>query len=1557
MKPCRLDIKNRILKRVHDELIAERYTYGAIEGTNNRFYIKNSQKVRNNKANDKRTVALNIAKSKMEEINRKFKDNVRARYFEKDRYNPVMVEVFVNPAYVEHEFNKLTEKNPVPIDFSRDLQFFNGDRALMEQELSEDSEFMHQTEHDKNRMKVNHKLNKFMKSILAKIGVTVENLEDFKVRYKQKTGLEITDIGIADLLNNIIAVSKDSQDGTTLSEEAFHFLTDMFWDQPIFKNIRDLKSNGVDEDFKLTETYKTNFTHYHKLYKGDQEKLDKEIIGKLMAQAIYDQVRSESLSQKILSQLEKVLNYVLGKIFRQIRLTHNVSKTDITDQLNSLLTRSVAEVRSDSFQSSLTSRGLGLGTEITVNNIDFSENLSRALINKLEARKQELAEKKIGLYNEELKQRKIDLTNALAIANLNQLATEISALKNSTTALTPSEQARLADLTELYALIKADALDEKNIKKIEDINDRIKSIDAQISKEKFEAGIFMFFFGPNGDGVGGIIQDLNSYQDAIQKIKNNQLEFGLAEYYGFTEALSLYAPIVETLNRMFTNNHTFKELSPEANKKLNKVIQASKIKLGTIQDFMNNEASNQVKNLFKEYVGINPELERRISQDTIKLYNIGILNFKWGAAQNAKEDLLGIYNKKLMDVLNVIHSKTNSSSIDILQKIAGKKYDAREFQEVDENGKPTHYWLNPFNITKWNKAREEGSINIIKKVEDISRKAGFNVKIPSEQKKIDELFGYNNPTTPLGKHIKELEKTYNKLWSDWYSKNTMAHPDAANIIAKRQASMSKTQFKHWLAKNVHVKDIIEDDVTYTVTYYTGELSVPSDGSDNVNPITGAVVTTNDYRSSQYNNLKSSNPEALSVLETLKEAHQKAQERLPLNYSYELVNRLPQISRSYMDILYQKNKGAGLYDKFTDTFSIKEDDLMYADRIEVATKSEIIDRPRIRFLSKLEEADNISMDLVKSISMFTEMSNHYGEFMEVLPELNGIIEAAKHTEREDSHIPKGGLYKIFDIFKSKDEVEDYLLHKLEHMKKTIIQGEMFNKGGHLSAFHKFASTLKKYTINQRLLGNVPSMITGYISGQIENTIESILGKYNTKESNLFAKREFFIKHSADVLKDLTSPIKQSKISIIAQDIGLVDSIERNFQDTNRNKILRFNKNMIDWGGWRLADVALKYEALIATAHNIRFIDGNFYTKQSWDMFVKQNPTRNISEFDTAPTMYDGIDGINGKVAYKSYVTPEAIAFYKNRVKIIASRLDSVPLDVDKGQAYNDVLLQFSTINTGWLFQMLERGFKSKQFNYGTQEKEIGYWKAFLDPFDGNVIQLLNPMKWVELRDKLTDAEPEVKEGFYRISLMAAATSMTFMLAYVLNAMILGDDDDEDPWTKYLVYLSTRALMEQESRVSASDVLRYINEPISGAEELKNFANIFTLPFVIASEAMFGSTEVKSGMYAGYSKTQKDFIKSIPLVRGWFENLYGGYVNEALGKEKTSIATSISGKNTYIKNQLINDTEWYSVANFPLGFISKMVGKLAALPIAKSTTDYPESKSMIALPDKKSNKEEN
>ena len=98
MKPCRLDIKNRILKRVHDELIAERYTYGAIEGTNNRFYIKNSQKVRNNKANDKRTVALNIAKSKMEEINRKFKDNVRARYFEKDRYNPVMVEVFVNPA-------------------------------------------------------------------------------------------------------------------------------------------------------------------------------------------------------------------------------------------------------------------------------------------------------------------------------------------------------------------------------------------------------------------------------------------------------------------------------------------------------------------------------------------------------------------------------------------------------------------------------------------------------------------------------------------------------------------------------------------------------------------------------------------------------------------------------------------------------------------------------------------------------------------------------------------------------------------------------------------------------------------------------------------------------------------------------------------------------------------------------------------------------------------------------------------------------------------------------------------------------------------------------------------------------------------------------------------------------------------------------------------------------------------------------------------------------------------------------------------------------------------
>ena len=142
MKFCKLDIKKATVNTVLQQAIYEaivskttgRYKYEIIDDN---YTIKITGKRSTNPKSP-----YKIADELVSRINSYKPDILRVVKTREDDQSPILLEVYVNPDYINQKFDSLPEeqKNHVNVDLSRDINFFNGDNSLMEQERKWDSD-------------------------------------------------------------------------------------------------------------------------------------------------------------------------------------------------------------------------------------------------------------------------------------------------------------------------------------------------------------------------------------------------------------------------------------------------------------------------------------------------------------------------------------------------------------------------------------------------------------------------------------------------------------------------------------------------------------------------------------------------------------------------------------------------------------------------------------------------------------------------------------------------------------------------------------------------------------------------------------------------------------------------------------------------------------------------------------------------------------------------------------------------------------------------------------------------------------------------------------------------------------------------------------------------------------------------------------------------------------------------------------------------------------------------------------------------------------------------
>lgn len=158
--------------------------------------------------------------------------------------------------------------------------------------------------------KASAELDNYLKEFLAKYGITVKQINDFKQRFG------VDGIAAADMLNKMILVAQGKADALTLPEEAAHFIIEMLGNNhPLYQ--------AMSKVIKSTPEYAEVVKEYGQVYNNNESRLMKEAMGKVLAKKLYERYQGQHSSL-----LDRVINWFKGvfKTAKNGQLERNIDK-------------------------------------------------------------------------------------------------------------------------------------------------------------------------------------------------------------------------------------------------------------------------------------------------------------------------------------------------------------------------------------------------------------------------------------------------------------------------------------------------------------------------------------------------------------------------------------------------------------------------------------------------------------------------------------------------------------------------------------------------------------------------------------------------------------------------------------------------------------------------------------------------------------------------------------------------------------------------------------------------------------------------------------------------------------------------------------------------------------------------------------------------------------------------------------------------------------------------------------------------------------------------------
>lgn len=586
----------------------------------------------------------------------------------------------------------------------------------------------------------------------------------------------------------------------------------------------------------------------------------------------------------------------------------------------------------------------------------------------------------------------------------------------------------------------------------------------------------------------------------------------------------------------------------------------------------------------------------------------------------------------------------------------------------------------------------------------------------------------------------------------------------------------------------------------------------------------------------------------------------------------------------------KSGASQIWENIKDQFIRRSDDTEFGDRATIKDfeDNEVQVLP-IYFtkLRKGESANDISTDIVGTLTAYAAMANDFNEMNKVID----VLELGRDMLRDNLEIGKtrGGkpLVERFKaigrtvesrVVKGKDDRR--IIQRLNDFFEMQVYGRYMADEGTFGNTKidkgKVANFVNRMTSLNTLALNVMSGISNVATGKVMMRIESLSKEFFTEKNTIIADREYG-KAMPAFLAELGNRVKTSKLALWSELFNVLQEYESDVREVNFDRKTWFSRMgnssalffMNNAGEhWMQHRTSLA----LADAYKMKAPDGKIVSL--WDAMEVVYIDPNNKKLGAKLKIKDGYIKEDG-----TEFTKDDIIRFSRKTAAINQRMHGIYNKLDRSAVQRLAIGRMGVMFRKWIKPSLNRRFKSATYNFDMEAWTEGYyrttgrflWQLAKELKEGQFALVAN---W----KNLTNTE--------KANIKRALTEVGHFLAVALILGLIDWSDDKDrPWlVKMVEYQARRLYTELGAQIPGPQMVReglkIIKSPVAGVNTIEDTLNLIGLMNPYNYEEIagieFGGEDavLQSGRFKGHNRATKLFFESpiIPMNKTIYRGLH-------------------------------------------------------------------------------------
>lgn len=570
-----------------------------------------------------------------------------------------------------------------------------------------------------------------------------------------------------------------------------------------------------------------------------------------------------------------------------------------------------------------------------------------------------------------------------------------------------------------------------------------------------------------------------------------------------------------------------------------------------------------------------------------------------------------------------------------------------------------------------------------------------------------------------------------------------------------------------------------------------------------------------------------------------------------------IYQIPQISKGGVERMVQAgvDPKAAIGNAVRDIVGERVDDPIHGQGQDLGGIDENDNKYRMipkYYLSKLENADDVSHDFAYSYSMLSLQATSYKYKRAALDDVMGYRNMMLETQYDGGKNPEAThAYRMF---------QDWVNASIYDVRINNKRIE-WNVGSYKVDLNKLALMFTKF-VSKSNLGFSPFVAaTGALTGQANFLLEGMVGQYISKDSMKYAYGEAQ-KQLSTYVSEIGDINRTNKLYVVGEALG-VFNVRNRVRSAAYNKIWRTLFRDLPFKMMEVLNSPLDPQVIISVMDDTRLYEGQFWSYSNFkEMMMKdRNMSANEAKRDWERlrdySMWNMVDVKDGKIVAKNEANKDIIDRYiptlSSRVRSMVQICDGALNEQNRVGASRNAILNMVLPHRGWFILAVQRAYKKAGFNFQTNQFEEGYMRT-LWRFAGDIYNMMSEGRMREIHDVLK--EYHSLNPYEQTNIKRSLVNMAvFATMIAIGRALMGyREDNEDSWFgQFITYIGFRTINEIASQTSPFMELNAIDmlqDPLVTARKLGDLTDPRNWdPFAT----------VQTGVYKGESKLWRQLMK--------------------------------------------------------------------------------------------------